>query len=314
MPSHIRLLLALVTVLVFSVVFSPPRRAQTQSLAVGRATLRAPVAQSHAKAGQCVDDAARHDHHAALDDAPEGEAFDSDVELLASGQMFAPVFGEVIETAHAAHGTHEFVFEGVPDNDVWATLLPPLLPAQTHEVRVGPAGEPFSFDPANLTIQVGDTVRWIWDSPSHTVTSGGSSCAADNIFCSPNNTNCASAPSSSTGFIYTRTFNTAGTFNYFCKVHCFTQGMTGTITVQAAASTFTISGKVATGEGAAVSGVTMTLSGATSATATTDASGNYSFGSLAAGNYTVTPSHVTTRAAPRGDAGPWQRRVRLLRR
>ena len=55
----------------------------------------------------------------------------------------------------------------------------------------------------------------------------------------------------------------------------------------AAVPTYTISGTVS---GAVASGVTLTLSGASSATAATDASGNYSFTGLSNGSYAVTPS------------------------
>ncbi|MBE0606502.1 MAG: CHRD domain-containing protein [Deltaproteobacteria bacterium] len=55
--------------------------------------------------------------------------------------------------------------------------------------------------------------------------------------------------------------------------------------------TFSISGQV-TSTGAGLSGVTMTLSGASSATATTDAGGNYAFAGLDNGSYTVTPSRT----------------------
>jgi hypothetical protein len=53
-------------------------------------------------------------------------------------------------------------------------------------------------------------------------------------------------------------------------------------------ATYGISGTI--GPSASGSAVTVTLSGATSAKTTTDSSGNYSFSSLASGNYTVTPS------------------------
>jgi cytoskeletal protein CcmA (bactofilin family) len=56
---------------------------------------------------------------------------------------------------------------------------------------------------------------------------------------------------------------------------------------KASAVTFSISGTVS---GAVQSGVAMTLSGNSSGTATTDASGNYSFSGLSNGTYTVTPS------------------------
>lgn len=60
-------------------------------------------------------------------------------------------------------------------------------------------------------------------------------------------------------------------------------------TVNAVAN-YTVSGQVTNG-GAGLQGVTITLSGASSSSATTDAAGNYSFSNLTGGgNYTVTPS------------------------
>jgi plastocyanin len=287
--SHIRLLIPLAAALVFAVVFSTPRRAQMKTVPAAHASLRSlPAAHGHAPVGRCGDGPARHGHHAA-----EGLSFDSDARLASLDRVFASAFGEEVETAHAAH---EFVFEDLPENDAWATTLPPPAPAQTFDVTVGPGGT-LTFSPDELTINVGDTVRWTWASPTHTVTSG-SSCTANSQYCSPNNTSCASAPTSSTGAVYTHTFNTPGTYPYFCKIHCASYSMIGTIIVQGAASTFSIGGKVADGGGAAVSGVTMTLSGAQSATATTDASGNYSFSNLAAGSYTVTPSHANYTFTP----------------
>jgi hypothetical protein len=57
--------------------------------------------------------------------------------------------------------------------------------------------------------------------------------------------------------------------------------------------TYTISGMVSQLEG-----VLMTLSGDTSGTTTTDASGNYSFGNLINGNYTITPTKEGYRFEP----------------
>jgi len=56
------------------------------------------------------------------------------------------------------------------------------------------------------------------------------------------------------------------------------------------AATYTIFGTVSTSAAAAISGVTMTLSGAAANTATTDVAGKYSFTGLGNGSYTVTPS------------------------
>lgn len=85
-------------------------------------------------------------------------------------------------------------------------------------VRVGV----FYYKPASVTIKVGDTVQWIWDGGTHSVTSGAG-CTADGKFDSGNG---------STPFTFKRTFTEAGTFPYFCKFkdHC-SNGQKGTITV-----------------------------------------------------------------------------------
>jgi len=73
------------------------------------------------------------------------------------------------------------------------------------------------FVPAAVTIDVGGTVTWNWTgSNPHTVT------ADDGSF--------ESAQQTSGSF--THTFDTAGTFGYFCEVHG--QAMSGTVTVNAA--------------------------------------------------------------------------------
>ena len=55
---------------------------------------------------------------------------------------------------------------------------------------------------------------------------------------------------------------------------------------------YSISGKVTSYKGPATSGVSITLSGAKSATTTTDASGNYGFFGLSNGTYTIKPSRT----------------------
>ena len=100
---------------------------------------------------------------------------------------------------------------------------------QTHTVMVGDGGS-LVFTPADLTINVGDTVRWVWMSSGHSVVSGTDG-NADNQFCSPTNTGCDNPPLSSNGFTFEHTFTQAGTVPYYCSVH-FQLGMTGTITVQ----------------------------------------------------------------------------------
>ncbi len=91
---------------------------------------------------------------------------------------------------------------------------PAVLAQTTHTVTVG---DNF-FSPSNLTIQQGDTVRWVnaAGGMQHNVTS--------------NNGAFAPSPTASS-FTFEVTFNQPGTFNYHCTIHA--GQMTGTITVQA---------------------------------------------------------------------------------
>jgi plastocyanin len=88
----------------------------------------------------------------------------------------------------------------------------------THDISMVDS----AFQPQNKTIAVGDTVRWTNNGArTHTSTSGTGGTADgtwDSGDITPGNT-------------YERTFDTAGTFQYFCMHHWQT-GMTGTITVQ----------------------------------------------------------------------------------
>jgi plastocyanin len=108
------------------------------------------------------------------------------------------------------------------------TAPPPDMTPAVHVVTVGEGG--FFFTPAQLTIPVGDTVQWVWKSSGHSVVSGTNG-NADGVFCSPNNANCAAAPTSAAGAVYSRTFTVAKSYPYFCGPHALL-GMTGTITVQ----------------------------------------------------------------------------------
>jgi plastocyanin len=98
---------------------------------------------------------------------------------------------------------------------------------QTVTVKVGETGDTYS--PAQVTISVGDTVRWEFVGLDHTVTSGAG-CTADDKFCSPADSDCANSASSAPAASYEHTFTEPGTYPYFCIPHC-AQGMTGTVVV-----------------------------------------------------------------------------------
>ena len=72
----------------------------------------------------------------------------------------------------------------------------------------------FQFNPAKVTIKVGGTVTWTNSGPStHTVVGDGGIDSGD----------------LSKGKSYSKTFDTAGTFNYHCSIH---PSMTGQVIVQ----------------------------------------------------------------------------------
>jgi plastocyanin len=105
-----------------------------------------------------------------------------------------------------------------------AALDEPTTGAVTHEVLVGPGTV---FTPPQLEVQAGDTVRWVWEEAFHTVNSGEGG-VSDGQFCSPDNQDCENNPTSPVGAVYERTFDSAGTFPYFCRVH---PGMEGEVVV-----------------------------------------------------------------------------------
>ncbi len=82
---------------------------------------------------------------------------------------------------------------------------------------VGVGGASDVFTPAALSVTAGDSVTWTWQGGQHSVTSTGAE---------PFDSGSLSAGS------FTHAFATAGTFSYVCIWH---SGMTGTITVVAAA-------------------------------------------------------------------------------
>jgi plastocyanin len=114
---------------------------------------------------------------------------------------------------------------------VCCAALVPLLSsrAATIQVQVAPGGA-LTFTPKNVTIQVGDTVQWIWAASDHSSTSGTPG-HPDGMW---------DSGVQNTGFIFNRTFTAPGTFNYFCSVHGLCCGMVGSVTVTSAVDTVQI--------------------------------------------------------------------------
>ncbi len=125
-------------------------------------------------------------------------SFDSG--MLSNGQSFTFVFSTA--------GTFPYVCQF--HSNMSAVIYVGTPGGMTHEISIAN----FAFSPADLTISVGDTVRWTNnDAASHTAT------ATDGSFDSGTLT---------TGQSFTHVFATQGDFSYVCQYH---SNMTGVIHV-----------------------------------------------------------------------------------
>ena len=95
-----------------------------------------------------------------------------------------------------------------------------LTRGATTIVRVA-SGNELVFSPKSVTVQPGDTVKWIWDGSSHDVKSGSPGQQTD-LF---------GTQIQQSGATYSHKFTTPGNFPYFCSPHGACCGMVGTITV-----------------------------------------------------------------------------------
>ena len=103
---------------------------------------------------------------------------------------------------------------------------PKAASATTVDVTVGPNGD-LVFSPSSVTIHPGDQVRWTWGSSGHSTTSG-----------SPGQPNGIwDSGIRNQGATFTRTFNSAGTFPYYCTPHGGCCAMVGTVRVVAPSPT-----------------------------------------------------------------------------
>jgi plastocyanin len=98
-------------------------------------------------------------------------------------------------------------------------FCPKLASATTVTVTVG--NNCFCFMPSSVTIHPGDTVHWTWSSTGHSSTSGTP--GAPNGLWDSGILN--------QGATFSHTFNTVGSFPYYCTPHGALFGMVGMVTV-----------------------------------------------------------------------------------
>ena len=108
-------------------------------------------------------------------------------------------------------------------------LLGSSAHAATYTVNVGPDN---TFSPAQLTVSPGDTVVWEWSGIGlHDVVSGAGP-TDPNMGVEFNSGIPAAAPKT-----FSHTFNSVGTFDYFCTPH-FAFGMIGSVNVVEGGATY----------------------------------------------------------------------------
>jgi plastocyanin len=96
------------------------------------------------------------------------------------------------------------------------TAPTPPATGQVHIVQINDN----SYDPQSITIQPGDTVRWVLNgnTTTHTVTAKNGSFDSGFIF-------------TSKGMVYERRFDTKGTYEYSCQTHSVCCLMRGSVRV-----------------------------------------------------------------------------------
>lgn len=99
----------------------------------------------------------------------------------------------------------------------------------TTTVIVGPGGDT-SYDPETVYVSPGSTVRWEWDSDFHNIVVENQPDAAD-----WSGTEGGPSVTYDTGHTYEFTFETLGTYDYFCQPHR-QQGMVGSVVVNESGS------------------------------------------------------------------------------
>lgn len=91
--------------------------------------------------------------------------------------------------------------------------------AQSQEIMAGTSNSPTSFSPDSVTVTPGTTVTWVWGTNGHNIV----------VSSQPEGAGWEGHETvKDEGFEYSHTFETEGTYEYFCRPHA---GMEGTIEV-----------------------------------------------------------------------------------
>ncbi|WP_323676941.1 plastocyanin/azurin family copper-binding protein [Halorubellus sp. PRR65] len=94
-----------------------------------------------------------------------------------------------------------------------------------NAVVVGPGGS-YVFEPSSLSVSVGDTVTWTWESANHNIVVDSQPEGAE-----WQGTDGDGSKTYDSEHTYEYTFETAGTYEYYCQPH-EGLGMTGEVVVE----------------------------------------------------------------------------------
>jgi plastocyanin len=124
-------------------------------------------------------------------------------------------------------GTQTGTAETTPTDAATATPMGTPAPVPDAEVIVGPGGN-LRFEPPELTVHSGDTIRWTWASAGHNIKHDDGAI--------PPGADWQGTPGSRTttydeGYTLTHTFTTKGRYEYYCVPHR-SSGMTASFTVE----------------------------------------------------------------------------------
>jgi plastocyanin len=147
------------------------------------------------------------------------------------GMLALPANATAERGSTPARDRDKFVLKCLPSTSCtgFAPTTTTTLPGGGAKTVVVGLGGALRFDPQNIMIHVGETVRWRWDSGGHSVVSGTPG-NADGRFCSTDDPGCGTTPASNAGTTYEHTFPDVGTFPYFCNQHG--AAMTGQVVVE----------------------------------------------------------------------------------
>ncbi len=172
-------------------------------------------------------------HNIAVESHPDDAAFAGTPgdEFYDAGYEFVYPFDtagtyEYYCTPHRAAGMEGTVLVGD------AATTTPSPRSGTVTVVVGPGNE-LAFEPADITIERGTTVRWVWEGDNHNVV----------VDSQPDGADWQGTPGGeeefyNAGYEYSHTFETVGIYDYYCTPHQ-SAGEVGSIEVVEAGTTTT---------------------------------------------------------------------------